>query len=197
MSRRAFRRYPELTSLLDVLMIIVFASLIGARRAPAETPLPAAPAPPAPAPQPAPTVFDDTAATRLVASIQNQDVILVTVSQAGYIVALSRRVEQRALAPTDMKLRLLKDSPDPAEGVEYWGRSEREHRVCYVVRRELDMRPDLARALVVITTARPFAVLPYALVQGLKRDVASCLDDANGYAILVDPGKVERSAVQP
>jgi hypothetical protein len=196
----AKQRLPELTSLLDVLFILVFATLVALRAKPAvdevgKTPEPIVVVPDAgllspdagPPPDPGDALRMREATDRLVRTFQNPNVIVVTVSATGQIVGLSRR----GAGATDVRVTLLRDSPDPERAIEYRGSDEKEHRVCEIARRELDLEPDLARALVVISTEKPLAELPYALVAGLMRDATRCMDDANGFALLVDPGKVE------
>jgi hypothetical protein len=198
MRRRRGLKLPELTSLLDTLFIVVFAALIQARasaeRAAAE-PAPAAEVAPEPPPPPPPDAgvvpLDEirAATARVVSAIRNPDLILVVVSGEGHIASITRRWDERALPPGDLKIKLLRDSQDPDVRIAYRGREAREDRICALARRELGGEGDLGRAVVVITADRPLADMPYSLATGLIEDATTCLDDANGMGVLVDPGK--------
>ncbi|MEQ1737181.1 MAG: hypothetical protein ABL886_12355, partial [Rhodoglobus sp.] len=111
MTKRPVRRAAELTSLLDVLFIVVFAALLGSqgrvrgasdggehRRRPGDHG-DAAAAAPSPADAPGQAAVDGAspaesraAVERLVTAIQNRDVILVEVSADGYITSIRRQL---------------------------------------------------------------------------------------------------------
>ncbi len=222
MSRRRARKVPELTSLLDVLFILVFATLVDLRGRPeagaavegdvppieaADAGAPAADAAArATGPADAGPPFNANAfmiemqrtriraaAARLMSGVRTHAAILVGVASAGEGATASAEIvsiDRQGAGPGDLEIKLLRPSLDQTRKIEYRGATERDDRLCEIVRRELGLRPDLGRALVVVTTDRPFAELPYALVAGMQEDARSCLDDANGFAILLDPGKV-------
>jgi len=219
MSCRHRKRIPELTSLLDTLFILVFAALIQARagsegeaaaeeqraeeaaaeEAPADAAADAggaddagAAAPDAGAEAVAARAERERiarATARFVGAIRNQGTILVVVSGEGYIASITQQTPEETLPPEELKIKLLRDSEDPDVRLVYRGHEGKENRVCEVARRELALEPDLGRAVVIITTDRPLADLPYSLVTGLADDAAGCFDDANGLGILVDPGR--------
>jgi hypothetical protein len=204
--RRARPRIPELTSLLDVLFILVFAALIQARSA-AEPPdeaiaIPVAPpSGPVDAGVPAPALPDagpgdaDRRAREVIArtagpflrSIQGRPTVLVGVSGAGHIVSITPQTARGVPQPAqEIRINLLRESEDPDVKVAYRGMLEKDHRICEIVRRELGVA-DLGRALILIATDEPLAKLRFGLVRGLENDAATCQDDAGGFGVLLDP----------
>jgi hypothetical protein len=161
-TRRARRQPPpDLTSLFDVLFIVIFAALI--RAAAAQH---AAEAKPAPLPPPKPL---DPASLQARAGTQvaQRPTVIVRVGADG------RTTEPVVDA-------LLEPSPDPDIALAYRG------DICSLVHAH-DPALDLATALVIIAPAARLADLPHALYEGLRRDVDRCLQDHHGLAVIVEP----------
>lgn len=180
--RRHVRRPPDLTSLFDVLFIVVFAALIRAaavQQAAAPAPRPATPAPPAP--PPALAVLRQRALADLDAQLAARTPLVVRISKAATIEALEVGDQRIALdAP------LLEHSPDPDVAVSYLGDRSAELRICRIAALHLGAT-DLARYLVIMAPELPLADLPHALFDGLHRDLDRCLAEQHGLAALVDP----------
>lgn len=225
MRRRRRKRASELTSLIDVLFILLFASLVQARdtmnrEEPADTlvvdaglpdagPADAGPAdagpPDAGPPDAAPDVQpgdDGTSpatgphrehARRLSAlvagAVHGRDAFVVEVAATGYAVEIRRWRDGALLQRQAVQHRLVAVPPDrTSEFPEYLGVNQPWMRLCPLVLAGLAQpQPDLGRALVVITVDAPLGDLSLALRDGLERDVALCLQDAGGIAILLDP----------
>lgn len=195
-ARRHVRRPPDLTSLFDVLFIVVFAALIRAVAAQhaAEHPAPPPPKPASRAPiaPPAVAALRQQALVQLEASLAARAPLVVritgaastptapTASEGARIVALE--VADRALA---LDAPLLEHSPDPSVAVTYLGDRSAELRICRIAALHLGAT-DLARYLVIMAPASPLDDLPYALLQGLRRDVDRCQTEQRGLAVLVD-----------
>lgn len=188
MSRRRTPRTSDLTSLLDVLFILIFASLIRTaalqnaeanEAAPPPTPTPVLPTPPQP---PA-----DVAAlrARALANLDQQlaarTPLVIRVSSQGVIISVEANGKK---VPLDVPL--LEHSPDPNIGVAYLGERSAELRACRVAALHLQ-EPNLTDYLVIIAPATALADLPHALYQGLHRDLDRCLTDQRGLATIVDP----------
>lgn len=214
MRRRRRKRSAELTPLLDVLFILLFASLVQARErverdledraehtaAPAPAPIDAG-APDA-APDAMPDAALDAGATSALAdhgrrlsaliagAVHGRDAFAVEVSETGHMVEI-RHWRGGALIRRESLQHLLVTVPpeeSSPELVYYRGDTQPGHRICPVVLAHVEPpRPDLARALVVITADTPLADLPLALRNGLVRDAALCFEDAAGVAVLLDP----------
>jgi len=199
--KRRVRRPPDLTSLFDVLFIVVFVALIRAAAAQQEvaalTP-PPKPAPPEPPPPPPPDVvaLRAKALANLDRDLAGRTPLIVRISAQvdrdrvkGTIEALE--VEGRKL-PLDVPL--LTDSRDPDVEVAYLGERSSELRVCRIAAVHL-RASDLARHLVIIVPDRPYAELKRvagsrALFEGLERDVARCFIEQRGIAALIDPAEL-------
>lgn len=213
--RRPRVRYSELTSLLDVLFIVVFAALVQAsglvaqaRRTPDKpTEVNATQAPPArPVASPpdggaAPdaavarkvTVREDTetlrrraAASVVAASSRSGRVVRVRVSAEGRITSLTVETGGKTRS-VSVDLPLLERVPDPNVGVAYLGHKSAAQRVCTAVRRALGWR-TLRDALVILQPALPLSMLQVALVEGLRADQNRCYPEERGLAVIVDPG---------
>ncbi|MGE0870737.1 MAG: hypothetical protein AB7P03_19380 [Kofleriaceae bacterium] len=187
--RRHVRRPPDLTSLFDVLFIVVFAALI--RAAAAQQALAAATASaPSKPPPPAPITPPDVAALRAhaLASLQTdldaRTPLVIRVSGTGTVELLE--VSDKRL-PLDVPL--LEHSPDPDIGISYLGDRSAELRICRIAAVHLGL-PDLSRHLVIIAPARALADLSHALFEGLHRDLDRCLAEQRGLASLVDPAEL-------
>lgn len=194
-------RPADLTSLLDVLFIMLFASLVSAsalvaraRVAPplAKAPLPAvvvSPAPSTPPGPPAPLPRDlmalrQRAAEAVVSASAQSGTVSAAVSAEGRITRLVLRLgaERRDLA---VDLPLLERVPDPDVGLAYLGHRIKEMRACTAIRRALGGR-DLGGALVIIRPARALADLSVALVEGLREDQRRCYPEERGLAVLLE-----------
>jgi hypothetical protein len=185
-SRRHAYRRPDLTSLFDVLFIIIFASLIRAAAAEkaaadalAPPPLPAVPARPATPP--------DIAAlrTRALADLDKQlatrTPLVIRISAKGIVEAIEADGKRIAL-----DVPLLEHSPDPDVAIAYLGDRSAELRVCRVAVVHLAVT-ELASYLVIVAPAIPLADLPHALHEGLHRDLDRCFAEQRGLATIVDP----------
>lgn len=170
---------PDLTSLFDVLFIVIFAALI--RAAAAEHAVAAAAAPKPPEPKPVEPLAPGSLHARALAELATRPAIIVRVSAAGTITALEA---DGKVTPLDAPL--LEQSADPDIALAYLGDRSDELRVCRVAALHLG-RADLGGALVIIAPERALADLPHALYDGLHRDVDRCLAEQHGLAVLVDP----------
>jgi hypothetical protein len=181
-ARRHLRRPPDLTSLFDVLFIIVFAALIrsaAVERAAAPTPPP--PARPAPAIPPAVAALRQRALADLDAALAARTPLVVRVTRDGTVDALE--VDGKR---TPVIVPLLEHSPDPDVVVAYAGDRAAELRVCRIAARQLGAA-DLRRYLVIVAPAVALDDLPEALFGGLHRDLDRCASEQGGLAALVDP----------
>jgi hypothetical protein len=176
------RRPPDLTSLFDVLFIVVFAALIRAaavEHAAAQPPAP--PAPRAPEAPPAIAALRQRALANLDAALAARTPLVVRITRDGTIDALEVDGKRLALVAP-----LLEHSPDPDVVVAYVGDRSAELRVCGIAARQLGAT-DLARYLVIVAPAVAPGDLPHALFEGLHRDLDRCLSEQRGLAALVDP----------
>ena len=180
MTRRRQNRGPDLTSLIDVLFILVFAALIQtAGREPDEVE--------ASEPEPAPVAIDagvpDAAPVVAIPTpeLAGRIVVLARVDAGGVLTGL-----EVAGGAIGVGLPLVEPSPDPDVVLAYAGDRSPDLRICRIVALTIAV-PDLSEHVVVITTARPLEELTHALAEGLRRDVGRCLSDQAGLAILVDP----------
>jgi hypothetical protein len=180
-ARRHVRRPPDLTSLFDVLFIVVFAALIRAAAVEhaAETP-PAPPRPRAPDAPPAVAALRQRALADLDAALAARTPLVVRITRDGTIDALEVDGKRLALVAP-----LLEHSPDPDVVIAYAGDRSADLRVCRVAARQLGAA-DLARHLVIVAPAVAVDDLPEALIEGLHRDLDRCAEQ-HGLAALVDP----------
>jgi hypothetical protein len=182
-TRRHVRRPPDLTSLFDVLFIVVFAALIRAaavEQAAAHPPAPP-PGPSAPVTPPAIAALRQRALADLGAELAARAALVVRIAGDGTIVALEldgRRIELDAP--------LLEHSPNPDIVLAYLGDRSAELRVCRIAALHLGSA-KLSRYLVIFAPVLPLADLPHALFDGLHRDLDRCLTEQHGLAALVDP----------
>jgi hypothetical protein len=192
--RRHVRRPPDLTSLFDVLFIVVFAALIRAAAAEhaAEHPAPEAPARPSmPAPPPAVAVLRQRALDQLSTELASRTPLVVRINQDGTLDALEVGGRRIALdAP------LLEHSPDPDVALAYLGDRSAELRVCRIAALHLGTA-ELSHYLVIIAPARALADLPHALFGGLHRDLDRCLTEQHALATLVDPAALPPTTSPP
>lgn len=187
MSRRRARRHvrvpPDLTSLFDVLFILIFVALIRAaalqQQAEAARPAPTPPPPPA-QPQPAP-VLQAKALAQLDAELAARPVVVARISPDGKLTAFELAGKRVAV-----DVPLLEESRDPDIALAYLGDRSADQRVCKQVALHLAL-PDLAAYLVIFAPDARSADLAHALYEGLRRDVDRCQVDQRGLAVVVDP----------
>lgn len=195
MSRRGPPRYASLTSLLDVLFILLFAALVQSAQLVAQ----ADAGPPAPAPGEAeaqattdagiPAVdsprspLRERALARLAESMRARRIVYAHVSATGTLVAIAPEDG----AHIELGVPLVARVSDPDVGVAYLGDDSAALRICSLVRTQLGLA-DLDQHIVVIVPERPLVELVVALVEGLRRDQARCLADDGAPAVLLDSG---------
>ncbi|MDQ3364885.1 MAG: hypothetical protein M3680_05595 [Myxococcota bacterium] len=185
--RRHVRYTPDLTSLLDVLFIIVFVALIRSAAAQELVAQAATKVPPQPVvipPSPEVAALRTRALANLEANLESRAPLVVRVSAAGTIEALEVGGERRAL-----DVPLLEHSADPDAAIAYLGDRSAELRVCRIAASQLGL-PDLAQHLVIIAPALPLAELRRALHRGLHEDLVRCFAEQGGVATIVDPATV-------
>jgi hypothetical protein len=184
------RRPPDLTSLFDVLFIVVFVALIraaaaeqvvaeAAKEKPPETP-------PAPAKPPAPlevSALQKQALKNVAAELAGRTPLVIRIDDKGVITRLEAGDKQLAL-----DVPLLVPDPDPTIRVAYQGDRSAQLRACRVAALQLGLQ-DLSTHLVIFAPARVRDDLPHALVSGLDRDLSRCLADQKAIATLVEPVK--------
>ncbi len=183
-TRRRVRRPPDLTSLFDVLFIVVFVALI--RAAAAEHAVAAAKEPPkplTPPPKPVPVeiaTLKQQALTNISTELAGRAPLIVRISETGVITQIE--VDGKKLA---LDLPLLVHDPDPTIRIAYQGDRSAQLRACRIAALQLDL--DLANYVVIFAPVRAKAELPHALIAGLERDVARCLADQRAIATIVEP----------
>jgi hypothetical protein len=219
-SRRSRRRQPppDLTSLFDVLFIVIFAALIRAAAVQQAAAVPAQPGPPKPSAPPVKlevAQLHERAVTAVNNNIAARPTVIVRISAAGIVTAIetatttspnatgsSNATASNATGGSSSLVAgksevldspLLEHSPDPDIALAYLGDRAAELRICRIVAVHLAL-PDLADHLVILAPEKPLADLPHALVEGLRRDVERCLDDQQGLAVIVDPTAAAKMA---
>lgn len=183
-TRRHVRVPPDLTSLFDVLFIVIFAALI--RAAALQQQVAAAAAPPPPKPQPPPVKLANAqlqavALADLGKQLAARPYVVVRVAATGTLTSLE--IGDKV---TTLDTPLLEHSPDPDVAIAYLGDRAAELRVCRVIAVQLGV-PDLAKYLVIFAPDKHLEDLPHALYEGLRRDIDRCLADQQALAVLVDP----------
>lgn len=215
--RRAAPRSPQsLTSLVDILFILVFAALVqraGMMQRPraevAEEPGPllqhgvrgaaVLPVPPAPA---ASEALRQAAVASLASELQTRPAVIARVSRRGVLAAIELPPRAGAGAEqVDVELPLIEPVSDPDVAIGYVGDRDASRRICEVVAARLPAGASVAGKLVVIAVDAPLAELTVALVSGLRRDVEQCLTERRAAAVLLDPAAMaslrERAATSP
>ena len=186
--RRRVRRPPDLTSLFDVLFIVVFVALIraaAAQKAEAEAkrpppPPPTKPQPPAPPPDVA--ALRERALANLGAELAKRTPLVIRLNDANVVEKLEAGDKVLTL-----DVPLLEETRDVDVPLAYLGDRSASLQLCAIAATQLGVR-DLAQYLVIVSPARAFAQLPVVLVEGLHHDFDRCLIDQRGLATLVDPG---------
>jgi hypothetical protein len=190
--RRHVKVPPDLTSLFDVLFIVIFAVMIrGAalQQAAAKAAEPPRPGPPPP-PQPA-TALKTKALAQLDAELAARPTVIARVTRAGQLVGIETADKKQTL-----DLPLLEHSPDPDIAIAYLGDRSAELRVCRLVALHLRIA-DLADHLVIIAPDARGADLPHALYTGLRRDVERCQLEQRGLAVIVEPDAAAQGSATP
>jgi hypothetical protein len=155
---------PDLTSLFDVLFIVIFACLIRAAAAQHE----------ANAAEAAPKQI-------VMPEVRNASAIVRVSAARGAITAIEAGGKVIAVdAP------LLERSANPDLVETYLGDRSVDLRACRLAALHLGV-PDLAKYVVVFAVDRPLAELPHALYDGLHRDVDRCAAEQHGWAVIVAP----------
>jgi hypothetical protein len=185
-ARRHARMPPDLTSLFDVLFIVVFAALI--RAAAVEQAAAHPPQAPAPVVPPAATALRQRALADLSADLAGRTPLVVRITKDARIDALE--VGDKRIA---VDVPLLEQSRDPDVGVTYLGDRGADLRVCKIAAVRLGAS-ELSHYLVIIAPALPLADLRHALFEGLHRDLDRCLTEQHGLAALIDPAALAPAA---
>ena len=191
--RRHVRVPPDLTSLFDVLFIVIFAALIRAAAVEKAAAQAAVPPPPKPLPPPVHLANQQLQAAALAdlgKQLAARPYVVVRVS-AGAVKALEINAEVTLLDTP-----LLEHSPDPDVVTSYLGDRSAELRICRIVAVHLGVA-DLADHLVIIAPDKHLPDLPHALYEGLRRDIDRCLADQQALAVLVDPSVETTAAPSP
>ena len=189
--RRFQRMPPDLTSLFDVLFIVIFAALIRAaavEKAAAEAAAPKSMVPPPPV-KLANAQLQAAALADLGKQLASRPYVVVRVA-SGTITSLE--IGDKL---TKLTTPLLEHNPDPDIAVTYLGDRAAELRICRVIAVQLEVA-DLGNYLVIIAPDQHLADLPHALYEGLRRDIDRCLTDQQALAVLVDPS-VEAASPPP
>lgn len=189
------RRVPpagSLVSLLDVLFILVFASLIQsqARGAAAGAqpdvlpPPPPVPVQPVPAPPAALAAVRAAAADAAARHVGGAPLVVVRIAPDGTLVEIEREGEKRAVGVP------LLERVDEDVKLGYLGDRTPAMQICGVVAREL-RAADLAGQVIVIAPSIAMRELPAALAPGLRRDVERCTREQHALALVVEPDMVK------
>jgi hypothetical protein len=173
---------PNLTSLLDVLFILIFATLVqlAGRREVTE----AAAAPPVTPAPPQPPAEVVALRARAVAELSGRPTLIARIRADGTLT----RLESEAKS-VDLDVPLLEHVPDPDVAVAYLGDRSADQRLCRIAALHLGLA-DLAGYLVVFSADVPLAELPHALFDGLHHDADRCLVEQHGVAVVVDRASV-------
>jgi hypothetical protein len=183
-SRRRFvHAPPDLTSLFDVLFILIFAALIrtAAVQQAAATPAPPPAKPTLPPVQLANAQLHAAALADLGKQLSSRPFVVVRIAGKGSITGL-----ELGDKPIALDTPLLEHNPDPDVDVAYLGDRAAELRICRLIAVQLGVT-DLARYLVILAPDVNLPDLPHALYEGLRRDIDRCLADQQALAVLVDP----------
>lgn len=200
--RRAIRA-PDMTSLFDVLFILVFVSLVNvgvnhtaaeeaeARAKTAEDALASASVSASAAPSVAPSVSARPSASAAPSAAPSvappvdlsarSATLIVRVDAQGVLRAIER---DGVVTPVDEPLLAKIDDPDVV--YEYRGDRSREHRICAIVVEKLGLE-ELSHFIVVITTPESDAKTNLILGRGINNDRLRCADEQKGFAVLA-PG---------
>lgn len=221
MKRRRPLAPESLTSLVDVLFILVFAALV--QRAAAaggelEHPTPPSPSPspasaaPTWAPPPAMAELRRAAERRVTDELRARPAVVLRVSARGVLTSLEVAPGETGalaalLAPPGaasppgatavpgarvaLELPLLEKVPDPDVALGYVAERDPQRALCEVAARRLG---SLGGALVIVAVDAPLDELMVALVAGLRRDVERCLLEHRAAAVLLDSAATQTAA---
>jgi hypothetical protein len=174
--------------LLDVLFILIFATLVQASAARSAPPAAAAPPPPpavpaTPPPPPSAAALRDRALATAAAGLAARRPVIARVGRDGVLRAIE---DGGAVHPLGMPL--VERVADLDVALRYLGDRSAELRLCAIVALRLGL-DDLAGVLVVIAPDAAPEDLTVALAGGLRRDVDRCAVDQRGVAVVVAPGE--------
>jgi hypothetical protein len=182
--QRHVRRPPDLTSLFDVLFIVVFAALIRAaaveQAAAAKSAPPPEPAAPRAAVTPPPiAALRQRALDELSKALADRSPLVVRITRDGTVEAIEADGVRRTVT-----VPLLEHSGDRDVELTYLGDRAPDLRVCRIAAHSLGTA-DLSRYLVIMAPAAARDDLTETLRRGLQRDVGRCLEQ-RGIATLID-----------
>lgn len=204
--RRAIRA-PDMTSLFDVLFILVFVSLVNvgvnhtaaeeaeAKTKQAEAALASAQASAsaaasaAPSARPSASVAPSSAPPPVDLSARSAT-ILVRIDKDGVLRAIERDGNV-----VDVNEPLLMKVDDPDVAFEYRGDRSRDHRICAIVVDKLGLA-ELSHFIVIITTPESDAMTNLILGRGINNDRLRCADEQKGFAVLA-PGSAKAPGDSP
>lgn len=219
--RRAHKRSAQLTPLIDVLFIMLFAALIQARGHSARPEPGAASAdagPPDAGPAdagvadagpdaaaldasldagPGPHLAQSRRVAEIVArAVRNRDAFVVEISAGGEVLSMKRWSGGEIIQRDNRREGLLRP-PLPGEPVDemvYRGVRKDDMRICSLVHaRFASLSDELELPLVLIILDTPRDELPLALDRGLAMDLTRCRDEAGFVGILIDPGDLDHA----
>lgn len=185
--RGRVRRPPDLTSLFDVLFIVVFVALIRAAAAEqavaeAKKPPPPKPVPPQPvAPPPDIAVLQKRALADIQADLAARSPVVIRISPKNRIEAIEGDGKVHTLDTP-----LLEESADPAIRLQYLGHRSADLRLCAIAAVRLGVT-DLKRHVVIIAPTLPRDERLSSLNEGLLTDVDRCQREQRGEAVIVEP----------
>jgi hypothetical protein len=193
MRRRPVAQYAPLTSLLDVLFILVFASLIysagleARQKSQDDSEKPAAAATPAPPGLVSidPERLRKAALAEILAGLESRQAVVARIAQDGRLRQLERR-QDGVPAVTPVELPLVERVADPDVNLVYLGDRSPDLRLCSLIRLQLGT-PDLSSSIVIVALDVPLDQMSVALARGLQRDVDRCTGEQRGVAVLLDP----------
>lgn len=193
MRRRAAPGAGSLTSMIDVLFILVFASLAYAQskpeaaeaeprdREPIEVARPDAGVAAAPDAARAPAEHREIqarAVDRAMETLQGGGVIVLRVSATGELFAIETSPGDRL----DIGVPLLERVAGDDINLAYLGDRSADLQLCAVAQRYRSVDGHL----VAVAPERPLADLPFNLVEGIRRDLDRCRR-LGGLAVIVEP----------
>lgn len=182
-----------MTSLFDVLFILVFVSIINAalsrqdvedlKAAVASQPTASASASASALTAPLPPSAQALQA-RAVADLDARPAIVARVTDKSILRSLEAGQKQ-----VKLDVPLTEQVADEGLLVGYVGDRSSSLRICALAQLHLGIT-DLSPYLVIITSDVPFSDLPQTLVNGMQRDAYRCVEEQRATGILVDPSKV-------
>ncbi len=192
-------RYSSLTSLLDVLFILVFASLTQAaglvqkaeqtETDPDEVQQAPAPKPPSIPISTSHAQLRDAAQAQVLRDLQGRPTVYARISADGHLLAIERDGTPDATKTLDSPTPLLLKTDFEGGGTSYLGNQEPQHRICTLVRKELALN-SLDNYLVIFAPEVGLDGLQVALARGLRADQQYCFTDEGAIGVLVDPDAI-------